>query len=211
MILNYNILFLIRKFNEFLQSNQFFTESKLLNIFSGMTKSHSIGVCDFCKNKIDEFSFSYFIDQNLYLDNIKYQCDFNKVLFENYGNNNNLILNCPICKQEITIKEETKFIKLPEILIFTLERYQGPTNNVAIIPSEFLDMSPYIDNSLKSINARYELFAINIRIGNTKNYGHEICQVKRNGIWYEINDTIGKKINSISFFDSSNGLFYKKK
>ena len=154
---------------------------------------------------------SYFIDQNLYLDNIKYKCDFKRVLNENYGNFNNLILNCPFCKQEITIKEETKIIKLPEILIFTLERYQGATNNVEIMPNETLDMNPYIDKSLKSTNAFFELFAINIRLGNTKNYGHEICQVKRKGEWYEINDTIVKKINSISFFDSSYGLFYKKK
>jgi ubiquitin C-terminal hydrolase len=200
-----------KKFSEFLQSNNFFTESKLLSIFSGMTKSHSKGMCIKCHNEIEDFSFSYFIDLNLYLDSIKYKCDFNIVLYENYGKNNNLVLNCPICKQEITIKEETKFIKLPEILIFTLERYQGPTNNVEIYPSELLDMSPYLDASLKSTNAKYELFAINIRLGNTKNYGHEICQVKRNGIWYEINDTFGKKINSISNFDSSNGLFYKKK
>ena len=79
------------------------------------------------------------------------------------------------------------------------------------MPNETLDMNPYIDKSLKSTNAFFELFAINIRLGNTKNYGHEICQVKRKGEWYEINDTIVKKINSISFFDSSYGLFYKKK
>ena len=199
------------KFFEFVKSNNFFKESKLLTIFSGMTKSHSQGRCNRCNNNIDEFSFSYFIDQNLYLDNIKYKCDFKRVLNENYVNFNNLILNCPFCKQEITIKEETKIIKLPEILIFTLERYQGATNNVEIMPNETLDMNPYIDKSLKSTNAFFELFAINIRLGNTKNYGHEICQVKRKGEWYEINDTIVKKINSISFFDSSYGLFYKKK
>jgi len=200
-----------KKFIEFLQFNNYFEESKLLTIFSGMTKSHSLGVCKRCNNNIDEFSFSYFIDQNLYLDNIKYKCDLRKVLNENFGNFNNLILNCPQCKQEISIKEETKFIKLPEILIFTLERYQGPTNNVEIKPNETLDMSQYIDRSLKGTNAIYELFAINIRLGNTKNYGHEICQVKRKGQWYEINDTIGKKINSICYFNSSYGLFYKKK
>ena len=44
-----------------------------------------------------------------------------------------------------------------------------------------------------------------------KNNRHELCQVKRNGQWYEINDTMVKKINSTSYFDRSYGLFYKKK
>ena len=34
-------------------------------------------------------------------------------------------MDCPGFNEEIKIKEETKIIKLPDILIFTLERYQG--------------------------------------------------------------------------------------
>ena len=200
-------------FNEFLKSNNLERESQLLSIFSGVTKFHSFGKCHICNYQIDEFSFSYFLDQLLYLDFIKFKCSFAKVLDENYGKSNNLVLNCPYCKQETTIKEEAKIIKLPEILMFTLERNQGSTNNVEIMPNEIIDMSRYVDESLKFTNTStiFELFAISIIFGTTQNNRHELCQVKRNGQWYEINDTMVKKINSTSYFDRSYGLFYKKK
>ena len=119
-------------------------------------------------------------------------------------------MDCPKCYKEINIKEETKIIKLPNILIFTLERYLGPTNNVKIIPNETLDMKKYIDSSLKVQNTEYELFAVNIRFGRNANFGHEICQVKRSKNWYEINDSDYKEIESYSHYDSSYGLFYRK-
>jgi hypothetical protein len=114
---------------------------------------------------------------------------------------------------DMLITGETKIIKLPEILMFTLERNQGSTNNVEIMPNEIIDMSRFVDESLKYTNTStvFELFAISIIFGTTQNNRHEICQVKRNGQWYEINDTIVKKINSTSYFDRSYGLFYKKK
>ena len=200
-------------FNEFLKSNNLERESQLLSIFSGVTKFHSFGKCHICNYQIDEFSFSYFLDQLLYLDFIKFKCSLAEVLHENYGKSNNLVLNCPYCKQETTLKEEAKIIKLPEILMFTLERNQGLINIVEIEPNEFIDMSRYVDESLKYTNTStiFELFAISIIIGTTQNNKHEICQVKRNGQWYEFNDTMVKKINSPSFFNCSYGLFYKKK
>ena len=78
-------------------------------------------------------------------------------------------------------KDETKYIKLPNILIFTLERYQGQTNNVSIIPDEIIDVKAYTDISVKYESNIYELFVINIRFGSTANFEHKICQVKRNG------------------------------
>ena len=71
-------------------------------------------------------------------------------------------------------------------------------------------MKNYIDLSINNGNFEYELFAINIRFGSTANFGHEICQVKRGGKWYEINDRKGKEIKKISHFDSSYGIFYRK-
>ena len=58
-------------------------------------------------------------------------------------------MNCENCNEEFDIKEETKIIKLPDILNFILERYQGPTNNAKIKPDEKLYMKDYIDNSLE--------------------------------------------------------------
>ena len=190
--------------------NKIYPESNAISIFSCINKTHSAGKCPKCGEKIDNYSFSYFIDQNMYLDEFYNRCKFSEVLKANIGNESNLILDCPRCKKEIEIKEETKIIKLPEILIFTLERYQGQTNKVKIEPDKILDMKQYIDKSINVDNTLFELFAINIRFGSTANFGHEICQVKRNGKWYEINDSSGHEINELSYFDSSYGLFYRK-
>lgn len=194
---------------KFIESNNFFPECMALKLFSGISKSHSYGKCQLCNKYIEEYSFSYFIDQNIYLDNIPDNIDFSRVLFENLGNINNLTMNCPKCNKEINIEEKTKFIKLPEILIFTLERYKEGINNIRIKPDDIIDMKGYLDNSVNITNLRYELFGINIRFGKTRDFGHEICQIKRNGKWYEINDLkVNKEISDYN--DNSYGLFYRR-
>ena len=50
-------------------------------------------------------------------------------------------------------------------------------------------MKEYIDTSVNLGNSKYSLFAINIEFGKSNDFGHEIYQVKRNGQWYEINDS----------------------
>ena len=197
-------------YQKFIRSERIFPETKIQSIFSGMTKSFSKGTCKYCHRSIENYSFNYFIDLNLYLDDCDSRCKFTDVLDSNIGNEVDLSLNCPYCQRNINIKEETKFIKLPDILIFTLERYQGETNNVRIKPSTTIHLDDYIDDNLKCNCTEYELFAINIRYGKSANYGHEICQVKRDGVWYEINDRHGQRINGPSNEDSSYGLFYRK-
>ena len=198
------------QYEKFLSANKIFPESKIQSLFSGMIKSYSKGKCKRCKKNIENYSFSYFIDQNLYLDEIDASCNFSYVLNANIGSENELSMDCS-CGKENILKEQTKIIKLPEILIFTLERYQGETNNVQIKPDSILYMKKYTDENLITDCTEYELFAINIRYGRTANFGHEICQVKRNGQWYEINDRIGKKIFNTSHHDCSYGLFLGKR
>ena len=188
-----------------------YPESKAQSIFSVLTKSHSEGICPHCKEKIDNYSYNFFIDQIMYLDDLEDKCKFSDVLKSNLANYCNLTMGCPNpkCQKEIEVKEKTKIIKLPEILIFTLERYQGEPNKVEVEPDDILEMSDYIDKSLSVVSTQYELFAINIRFGSTIDFGHEICQVKREGKWYEINDsTFSEKKNA--HFDSSYGLFYRR-
>ena len=202
------------KYTKFLLSNKIFPESKVMSIFSGISKSHSFGICPKCRHEIDDYSFTYFIDQIIYLDEIKIYTEmhFSDVLKINLGNYNTITMDCPQCDREISIKEENKIVKLPKIFIFTLERYQGSTNyDVKIKPDEFINMYDYIDNSLKADKALYELFAINIRLGRSANFGHEICQVKRGDKWYEINDSSVCLINGPSDFGGSYGLFYRKR
>ena len=197
------------KYLNFIKNNKIFPESIVLNLFSGISKSHTSGFCPNCNEYIEDYCFSYFIDQNIYLDNVNSKCDFISVLFDNIGSYNNLTMNCPKCNVEITIKEEIKIIKLPEILIFTLERYKDKINNFVIESNEEIDMKKFLDKSVHLSNTKYELFAINIRFGKSTDFGHEICQVKRNNQWYEINDTQVKKRTCL-YDDNSYGLFYKR-
>ena len=199
-----------QEYNNYIDSNEIYPESKFQSIFSGMTRSNSKGTCPHCHEKIENYSFNYFIDQNIYLDDFESGCKFSELLRANIGNSNDLTMECPKCNEEIQIKEETKIIKLPDILIFTLERYQGIPNKVEIQPDKYLEMKDYIDQDIKVDCTLYELFAINIRLGETADSGHEICQVKRNGNWYEINDSSAHSIKDISWFSSSYGLFYRK-
>lgn len=193
------------KYRSFIISNNIFPESSLLSIFSGMTKSQCKSICRHCNQSIEEFSFCYFIDQIMYLDNNKGVCNFSDVLEKNFEKNN-LIMNCPKCSREINMNEDTKIIKLPEILIFTLERYQGEFNEVEIKPDANIDMRKYVDTS--GNRTKYELIAINIRLGKQKNFGHEICQVKRQGKWFQLNDEKEEKIKPYNNY--SYGLFYKR-
>jgi ubiquitin C-terminal hydrolase len=57
-------------------------------------------------------------------------------------------MNCHKCNKEINIKEVIKIIKLPEILIFTLEWNINKINNSLIEPVEIIDIKEYIDNSV---------------------------------------------------------------
>ena len=199
------------KYYNFIKSNNIYPESGLLSIFSGITKSNSLENCDFCKGYINNISFSYFIDQNIYLDEINSQSKwrFSDILRKNFEKTN-VTMNCPYCRHEINLIEETKIIKLPEILIFTLERYQGENNDAEIEPDDSIEMKNYVDNCLINTRTSYELFAINIRFGKTKNSGHEICQVKRKGKWLEFNDEFGyAKVKDYN--RNSYGLFYKRK
>ena len=74
--------------------------------------------------------------------------------------------NCINCKKKrIKLSVEKKFMKLGDILIFSLINSK---NNTKIIPSEIIDLQNFIDknNSFKDNQEKYkyELFAINCKI-----------------------------------------------
>ena len=201
--------------------NDFYPESKAKSIFSGITISITQGNCSesSCINKKEEiidFSFNTFTDQNIYLDqfyNKSKEINFSRILEEDIGKKKCMQMKCPNCKKNLVLKEITKYVKIPEILIFTLERFFGKHNKVKINPDTILDISKYIDVTIKDKNKQYlyELFAINVRFGDTTNYGHEICVIKINNDWYEINDDVFKKIDNLNKYNQySYGLFYKK-
>ena len=59
---------------------------------------------------IENISFNFFIDINIYLDSIYGKCKFSDVLQSNYGIPGELTLECNFCKTENTIKSQTYFI-----------------------------------------------------------------------------------------------------
>lgn len=63
-------------------------------------------------------------------------------------------MNCTNCQTEIKIEENSKFIKIPDILIFTLEIYKDKINNVWIEPDEITDIEKYIDDLLKNMKTK---------------------------------------------------------
>ena len=202
-----------KEYFKFIQLNGIFPESKFQSMFSGIAKNHSFGICPNCKYSINQYFFNFFIDQIIYLDGTKTCRNFSDILRRNLDNSNILEMICQKCGKQIQVREETKIIKLPEILIFTLQSsINQHCEKVFIEPIEKIDLRYYIDHSLNIHNKEFELYSINIRWGLNNNDGHEheICQVKRNGEWYEIDDTQVRKIHNIynDFNKYIYGLFY---
>lgn len=195
--------------------NKYFPKSYPYSIFSGIIKTESQGLCTNpqCNEKIKKFSFMNFIDQHIYLDSINKGASFKKILHENMGESIQVTSYCPKCHSKMIFEDKLKIIKCPDILIFTLERYFKPTNTEAIDADEVIDLKNYIDESIViSGETRYELFAINVRFGQSSRYGHQICQIKRDSTWYKIDDDRRAEISSLKEYNqNSYGLFYKKK
>lgn len=205
-------------FEKYIKKYKIFPQSKALNIISGIAISITNETCDSCYCKYykesKDYSFEDFIDFHIYLDKINNKSKFQEILYENIGKKKKIKVDCSICENNFSSYEETTFIKVPKILIFTLERYLNRKNEVSIIPDKILDITKYVHKSLKKNNEKYEyeLFAINIRLGKTDNFGHEKCLVKLKNIWYEIDDEKYFRIDNLeNYYRDSYGLFYIKK
>ena len=109
-----------------------------------------------------------------------------------------------------TVYKNMSFWNFPKILIFCLKRY---TNNgrkkhkVKECP-DTIDLSGYLKGY--NVNNKYDLYAVCNHIGGVMG-GHYTCYIKRNNVWFHINDDkIGiLKENVIS--SKSYCLFYRKK
>ena len=157
-------------YQNFIKGKDIFPQSKVMSIFSGISKFHSYGKCLKCCHQIDEYTFNFFIDLTLYLNSFsnKRRCNFSEVLDSNIGKSNNITMECPKCHNDIYLIEITKIVKIPDILIFTFERFIDAHNNVWIEPKKTINFKKYVDNSLNPQKMEYELFAINIRFGEYK-------------------------------------------
>ena len=197
-------------YDNYLINNKIFPQSLPYSYFSGIIKTESTGNCKKCGD-VTKYSFMEFFDQHMYLDTIKdSSTDFKNVLKENLGYPINIKSSCPKCTDKIDFKDNSKIIKLPEILVFTIERYIGETNTIPIKPNEIIDVKDYVETSMNFKNTKYELFAINIRFGYSNQFGHQICQIKKDNIWYTLNDNSSPSKSYLDDYKSkSYGLFYK--
>ena len=199
-------------YESFLFNNKVFPQTLAYSYFSGIMKTESTGICKKC-GEVKKYSFMDFFDQHMYLDTItSFSTDFKNVLKENLGYPIKVRSSCPYCKDRIQFEDISKIIKLPEILVFTIERYIGDTNTIPIIPNEIIDLKDYVENSsIKYNDTLYELFAINIRFGYSNQFGHQICQIKKENNWYTLNDNNSPKKSQLDeYIKNSYGLYYKR-
>ena len=197
-------------YQKYILENQIFPMSKPYSIFSGILKIHISGICPNCGTKINDYSFSHFVDQILYLDSFSSKCKFSEVLEKNIGKQNKVTMKCSNCNEKIQCKSVSKFVKIPEIFIFTLERFLV-RNKVPVEADEYINIYDLVDelSDIKEKNCKYELFAINIRLGKDISFGHEICHIKQKQNWYTIDDgdfyPKQREFNEYSY-----GLFYRR-
>ena len=196
-------------YKKFLNSNNIFPQSIPYSYFSGIIKIESKGKCNIC-GEIKKYSFMDFFDQHMYLDIINTpSTEFKTILKENLGYPINVRSFLPSCNRKILFEDVSKIVKLTEILVFTLERYIGGTNTISIKPNERIDVKDYVEKTMNFKGTIYELFAINIRFGQTTFSGHQICQIKKDNSWYTLNDNSINKSNINAYKQNSYALYYK--
>jgi len=109
-----------------------------------------------------------------------------------------------------TVYKNMSFWNFPKILILCLKRYtnNGKKKHKVIECPDTIDLSGYLKGY--NVNNKYDLYAVCNHIGGVMG-GHYTCYIKRNNVWFHINDDkIGiLKENVIS--SKSYCLFYRKK
>lgn len=196
----------MKKFFEYIKNMQ--TKTIIYSIFSLI--SEEIIYCYHC-SKITFKGFNSTIVQKITLDiNNKYNryhvYHLIKLYMKPLNYNDELCSNCKSSKE---FRKTVKIIKLPEILIFSLERKKSHLERSQLIIDYIIDLCEFASGEK---NHRYKLFALNIKLGNNANNDHYICQVEREGIWYQINDHLVEKKERPGENYNNNicGLFYKR-
>ena len=124
-------------------------------------------------------------------------------------------LKCPKCeKKEEERDKKIKFVILPQVIIFSLQRFDSFTNvkiNEMISFDEDIDLKPFCEPDLFNgeMNTKYRLFGINNHIGSI-NFGHYYSYTKVGDNWYKFDDSsvIEYKLRTMS--SSSYFFFYEK-
>jgi len=192
------------EFNKFVKNK--FPQSKTLYFFSGINKVYTKGICT-CGKKIRDCKFNDFFNVELSLNNKISKANFKKIIKDNFKEKKHKII-CMNCNQRIVeIKVEYKFIKVGDILIFSLG---NNTNNINLDIDYIIDLKDFMDEALINTNSfKYELFAIYSESKVKDDIIIRKCKIKINGIFYEIIDDDYDKLNNDQSEKLCN-LFYKK-
>ena len=126
-------------------------------------------------------------------------------------------LTCPKCgKKDAERSKKIKLSILPEVIIFSLQRF-NPTTGVKINKTikfeEIIDLKSFCDFDFFNggeIKTKYRLFGISNHSGMI-NYGHYYSYTKVGDNWYEFNDSLVKPINLPLMSRAAYFFFYEKK
>ena len=124
-------------------------------------------------------------------------------------------LACQKCgKKDIERSKKIKLTILPEVIIFSLQRFNpisGVKINKIISFEETIDLKPFCDTDFFNgeINTKYKLFGISNHSG-TINFGHYVSYTKVGENWYEFNDSFVKQINLKFMSRAAYFFFYEK-
>ena len=124
-------------------------------------------------------------------------------------------LACQKCgKKDLERNKKIKLSILPEVIIFSLQRFNPITGvkiNKIIEFEQTIDLKPFCDYDLFNgeINTKYKLFGISNHSG-TINFGHYYSYTKVDDNWYEFNDSFVKQINLYLKSRGAYCFFYEK-
>ena len=87
--------------------------------------------------------------------------------------------DCPTCKKKVPVHKKMEIHEVPEIAIFTLNRFRGTSkNNTPVALYQYIDLE----------GKKLKLIATVNHYGGTKG-GHYMAHVSRNDKWYVANDS----------------------
>ena len=176
-----------RKYVDYCKSTE---DSIILDIFYG----NLINILT-CQCGYQSYSFENIMDIPLLFNNDDNDKNVNisnmlKLYFED--SNVEWGAKCVKCKIKRSHVKMTKFYKLPEVLILSLQRInqrRRKKNNSIVNFSEDLDMKEYVDTgSSCSKDCAYQLYGLAYHKGDI-DFGHYYARILINGQWVEFNDS----------------------
>ena len=134
------------------------------------------------------------------------KCNVEDLIKSSYADTN-ISYICPECGNQNSSLQRLETVKLPEVLIFHLKRFDVSNNGIG-------KNEQYVDFPLENLNicdseARYSLSGITNHYGSL-NAGHYtgFCRARKDGVWYRCDDSRVTKMNTQIKTSAAYLLFY---